>query len=90
MADPDQEVYRAYGVQSAWAGFFKGSPRLGQLISAARAGFLPGKMEGSTALIPADFLIGPDLVVQRTYYGRDIGDHLPLEELDAWLGPRTA
>jgi hypothetical protein len=36
-------------------------------------------------MVPADFLIGPDLTVQVAYYGNDIGDHLPLEKINEWL-----
>jgi hypothetical protein len=43
-------------------------------------------MEGDKALIPADFLVGPDLIIEQAYYGNDIGDHLPLPEIDSFLG----
>jgi peroxiredoxin len=85
VADPERKVYRMYGVEPSWAGFLKGSLRVSSMIAAAGKGFLPGKMEGEKAMIPADFLIGPDLTVERAYYGADIGDHMPLEEIKAWL-----
>ncbi len=86
VADPEREVYRQYGVESSWAGFFMaGVTKLPHLIKASLKGFLPGKMEGKTALVPADFLIGPDLKIEVVYYGHDIGDHLPMEAIDAWL-----
>lgn len=81
IADPDHTVYRAYGVETSWPGFFKGSLRLMTLRSAARKGFLPGKMEGKKSLVPADFLIGPDLRVEKAYYGKDISDHMPIQEI---------
>jgi hypothetical protein len=42
-------------------------------------------MEGDKALIPADFLIGPDLVIKRAYYGKEIGDHMPLDDIEAFI-----
>ena len=81
IADPDHTVYRAYGVEASWPAFLKGSLRLMTLTSAARKGFFPGKMEGKKALVPADFLIGPDLMVVKAYYGKDISDHMPLQEI---------
>ena len=36
-------------------------------------------------MVPADFLIDPDLTVQVAYYGSDIGDHLPIEKIYEWL-----
>jgi hypothetical protein len=32
--------------------------------------------------MPADFLIRPDQVVKKAYYGKYPGDHLPFEEID--------
>jgi hypothetical protein len=37
------------------------------------------------AKMPADFLIGPDGRIVEAYYGRDIGDHLSIERIDALL-----
>ncbi len=85
IADPERILFRQYGVESSWVGFIKGSLRLPSLAAAAARGFLPGKMEGQKAMIPADFLIGPDLKVQIAYYGGDIGDHLPIQRIYAWL-----
>lgn len=45
----------------------------------------PGKGDGAIAQLPAEFLIGPELTIERAYYGKDIGDHLSLSEIDAWL-----
>ena len=36
-------------------------------------------------MVPADFLIGPDLTVQVAYDGKDMGDHLPIEKIYHWL-----
>ena len=85
VADPEHIVYRAYGVESSWKGFLKGSFRIGDLLSASKKGFLPGKMEGNKAQIPADFLIGPELLVEKAFYGLDIGDHIPMSEIETWL-----
>jgi peroxiredoxin len=85
IADPERNLYRQYGVESSWPGFIKGSLRLTMAASAIMKGFLPGKMEGIKSMVPADFLIGPDLTIQVTYYGSDIGDHLPIEKINEWL-----
>ena len=85
IADPERLLYQLYGVESSWSGFIKGSLRLASVSSALMKGFLPGKMEGIKSMVPADFLIGPDLSVQVAYYGSDIGDHLPIEKIKEWL-----
>jgi peroxiredoxin Q/BCP len=85
VADPKRNVYRLYGVESSWLGYIRGMLRLSGFYKALRKGFLPGKMEGEKALLPADFLIGPDLIIKKAYYGKDIGDHLPIEEIEQFL-----
>jgi len=85
VADPDHGIYRLYGVESSWSGFLKGGLRVGALATATARGFLPGPMDGYKHLIPADFLIGTDLIIQTAYYGTDIGDHLPLPAIHQWL-----
>ena len=85
LADPERILYRLYGIESSWSGFIRGSLRLPSLASALVKGFWPGKMEGIKSMVPADFLIGPDLTVQVAYYGSDIGDHLPIAKINEWL-----
>jgi peroxiredoxin len=85
IADPERMLYQLYGIESSCSGFIKGSLRLASVTSALMKGFFPGKMEGIKSMVPADFLIGPDLTVQLAYYGRDIGDHLPIKKIYQWL-----
>lgn len=86
IPDPERKVYQLYGVESSWMGYMRGGLRMSSLYAAFRKGFLPGKAEGETALLPADFLVGPDLTIQTAYYGKDIGDHLPIGEIERFLG----
>src|SRR5262245_60398961 len=47
---------------------------------------LPGflAMDGNRFRMPADFLIGPDLTIQKVHYGRDSGDFMGFTELDTY------
>ncbi|MEE8593516.1 MAG: peroxiredoxin-like family protein [Candidatus Bipolaricaulota bacterium] len=85
IPDPERTLYRQYGVSASWLGYLIGAFRFRSFRNAFRQGFHPGKGEGAIAQLPAEFLIGPDLTIERTYYGNDIGDHLPIPEIDAWL-----
>lgn len=84
IPDPDRKVYQLYGVESSWFGFIKGL-KIRDFLKAKKKGFSPGKMEGKKNLIPADFLIDKNQIIQRAYYGKDIGDHLPIEEIKRFL-----
>jgi len=87
VADPDLRVYRAYGVETSWLRF---------LLSMAKPSFYVdwvrslryrfwGGVARQMAKMPADFLIGPDGRIASAHYGSDIGDHIPLSEIDAFL-----
>jgi len=81
IPDPERRLYRTYGVTPSLLGTVRGAFRVRALREAFRRGFHIGRA--------AEFLIGPDSVIERAYYGRDIGDHLPIEEIDRWLDGQT-
>ena len=86
VPDPRCEVYDLYGVQASWLAYLKAGLRPKTMFDAMfKEGFKPGKMEGRIAMVPADFLIGPDLTVRKAYYGKDISDHMPMAEIDRFL-----
>lgn len=87
VPDPDQTLYRLYDVTPSWLG--AAWSLIVRLPSVLRAvigkGYWPGAIEGDMHMLPADFLIGPDGRILRAFYGRDIGDHLPLGEIERVL-----
>jgi thioredoxin-dependent peroxiredoxin len=91
IPDPGHVIYRRYGVETSLHGFLLGlTLRMGKALKAIGKGFLPGRMEGSITLVPADFLIGPDGTILVAYYGKDISDHLPIEIILQQLGAQRA
>lgn len=87
IPDPDQTLYALYGVGHSWTGFLKAwatrLPEIGR--SVVGQGYLPGSVEGGIHRIPADFVIDPCGQIVEAYYGHDIGDHLPVERIEAYL-----
>ena len=49
-----------------------------------RYGFWGG-IDWQMGKMPADFLIGPDGRILKTHYGREIGDHLAVKDVEAIL-----
>ena len=87
VPDPGQEIYRAYGVENSWAGFFKSMVLPSfylDWIRSIRHGFWGGA-DLEMAKMPADFLVGPDGRLLLVHYGTDIGDHLSLTDVDKAL-----
>lgn len=88
IGDPDEELYRAYHLESSLAGFL--APRgAAVLAKAAAAGFVPGRMEGTKTRHPADFFVDEEGILVRAFYGADIADHVPFEAVDRWLAQPT-
>ncbi|MFQ5448145.1 MAG: redoxin domain-containing protein [Saprospiraceae bacterium] len=85
IADPKRALYRLYGLETSWWGLMKGLMRLSELRETLRKGFLKLDIDGRMAMLPADFLINEDMEVVLAYYGRDIGDHLPVETIEQWI-----
>jgi len=85
VADPERKTYELYGIETSLGGYIKGILRFKAFYQAARKGFRGGKAEGIKTLLPADFLLSPGLIIKRAYYGRDIGDHLPIKEIEQFL-----
>lgn len=82
IADPERVIYKMYGVESSWLAFMNSTiKRSFDGMIAFTKGFLPGKLEGNIALLPADFIIDENHKITIAYYGKDIGDHLPLKEI---------
>ena len=86
IPDPTRALYKRYGVTASWFGYLIGAFRVRSFSEAFKRGFHPGKGDGAIAQLPAEFLINLDQTIARAYYGKDIGDHLPLEEIDEWAG----
>ncbi len=80
IADPDLVLYDMYNVRPNWMGLMY--PRV--IIGAIRAvlmGFFSVKIDGPLAMIPADFLVDPEGLVWRAYYGEAASDHIPYDDV---------
>lgn len=86
IADLEGELYKLYNVKKSITGTVLGMFRIFKMFK----GMLSRKFsmavpDGSMTRVPADFLIGPLLTVKESYYGSDIGDHIPLKHIDNFL-----
>ena len=93
LPDPDCTIYDRYGVEHSGLGMLRAMTRVSQIASFLKLGFRPNEIDGDSTLLPADFLILPDLTLHTTYYATDIGDHLPLQRVLAFArehAPLTA
>lgn len=82
IPDPDLHLYEIYGVKTSWIGYILGAKTV---LKGINKGFIPGKMEGKKNIIPADFLIDENGIIQAAYYGKHIGDHIPINVIESFI-----
>jgi len=81
IADPEQKLYKLYGVKTSIIKTLLSIFKLNRMKEAHRKGYKIGKSDGPITRVPADFLINEHFVVELSYYGKDISDHLPIKEI---------
>ena len=82
IADPEQRLFKAFGVEASWRGMF--SLRVWRDYARAMgAGFFsrPFGHEGGIKGHPADFLIDGQGVIRFAHYGRDYADTLNVDRI---------
>ena len=81
VADPDGELHARYGLENSLAkvalGFAKGVNKQIKAGKKLQTQDISRK-EANLTRITADFIIDENLLVRRAYYGRYLGDHMPL------------
>jgi thioredoxin-dependent peroxiredoxin len=88
LADEQNIAYKAYNIERSIAGIFKGIIfRMPTLMTAMLKGYIPWRIKGNMATMPADFLIDENGVIQKAYYGSDEGDHLAFNEIKNFSNP---
>lgn len=91
VPDPQFKIYKDYGVETSWPRFFLSMLLPGfyvDWIRSMRYGFWGG-VDWQMGKMPADFLIGPDGYILQTHYGREIGDHLAVKDVEEALTDRS-
>jgi peroxiredoxin Q/BCP len=90
IADPGAVLYDLYGVETSEekvAQTMQRSDLQETIQEAAAHGFQLMPEEGSNFnRMPADFLIGPDLIVRQAHYADYVMDHLPFADIEKALG----
>lgn len=82
LADPEETLYRAYGIGKSRMGMLKAMLRMRTIFDIMRKGFFTLKAWSDEPLLTADFLIDESGIIQVGYYGKDFGDHLSFEEIE--------
>lgn len=86
IADPQMELYHLYQVEKGIAKVL-GKGVFSQLAAARKVGIdVIRGWEGPATRRPADFLIDADGIIRTAFYGENVGDMIPFEQVEAFLG----
>lgn len=85
IADPSMKLYRLYSVELSFIKMILGLFNFSKLKAARMNNFKVGKMDGKLTRVPADFMINEEGKIDIAYYGKDISDHLPIEQIEEYL-----
>lgn len=81
IPDPDLKIYKLYGIEKSFWGMAKTMMNPGKMMNIMRSKYFNMKSVSDKPLMPADFVLDKNFVITHAYYGKDFGDHIPLEEL---------
>ena len=80
LADEKNSCYKKYSIERSVIGVLKGMLlRMPTLLRGMFKGYVPLVIKGNLTTMPADFLIDKNGIIKTAYYGKDEGDHLPIE-----------
>lgn len=83
IADPDLRLHKLYGLKKSLWGYAKGCAlRMPQLTAGKKIASTEGVKINNRTLLPADFLIGFDGKIVDLWYGKDVGDHIPISRIE--------
>jgi peroxiredoxin Q/BCP len=91
VADPEGNAHQAFAVStSMWGKIRAMMLRLPALMSGMGMVGMRGMATGN--LMPADFLIDEQGTVAEAYYGKDAGDHIPMQRIERFAarGPTSS
>ncbi len=86
LADEGGVVHEEWGREISWLGVLKGMfGRMGTLMkSMFGRGFLPTSLKGNFAGMPMGFLVDEKGIIREAYYGKDEGDHMAIDRVEAF------
>jgi peroxiredoxin Q/BCP len=87
VPNPDQRLYKLYEVERSVGKMMKGMfhGAMGKMKKGKRLFKKEIKQDGNSNRIGADFLIDENGNVATAYYGKFIGDHLPIDTIKQFL-----
>ncbi len=85
IGDPEKSIYQQYGIEASILKMLKTflAPTTFKMIEEAKKLNLPKEEDkaATKSLMPADFLIDENFIIQEAYYGQHMADHVTIETI---------
>jgi len=81
IPDPTFGLYKKYGIEQSSFGILKVMLKPLKMVRMMQSGFFNLKSSKDKPIVPADFLIDENQMILKTYYGKDFGDHMSIEDI---------
>lgn len=81
IPDPEEKLYRLYGLQRSILGKMKTMLQFGKMKEIMSEGLFNLQSMTKPNTLPADFLIDEKGQIIEAYYGKDFGDHIGLNKI---------
>ena len=87
IPNPDLSIYSLYEVERSMGKLMKGMfhGAMGKMKKGKKLFKKKIEQDGSKDRVGADFLISEDGTIHTAYYGKYVGDHLPISEIKQFL-----
>lgn len=83
-AEPELTAYDCYGVETSFWGKVRAIvTRVPTLVRGLHIVGIAGL--NTNNVLPADFLVNGNRTILHAYYGKDAGDHMPLEDIKLFM-----
>jgi thioredoxin-dependent peroxiredoxin len=84
-SDASGRIYDDFGLDHSLGGLLvTPAKRFAEMTTALTQGLMPKRLfDTSMTRMPADFVIGEDLRILLAYYGKDAGDHVGFDAIEA-------
>ena len=84
IADPTLSMYKKYGIEESSFGMLRAMINPLKMLKVMFSEYFNMKSIKDRPILPADFLIDEEKKIYSIYYGRDFGDHIPIQEVLEW------
>ena len=82
LADEEEQYYKEIDVESSWIGMFRGMIfKLHLATKSMFMGNIPTEIGRKMLRMPVNIIVDEEGVVEKVHYGKDEGDHIPIDEV---------